>query len=200
MLLLSEESFKNAFYNLDDIIPKISDEIVNNNFQIENYANNSHLKKALEKIEFILASCKDLYYFGGKNNRLDCSKFIFKLLTSKDLSSSYTNNLIFKKYLFEVYHKLTFRSDFEELPVFSEKDVYNLNPFQRIMLCNYINNFSYKKRYLDTNDNVENKNQIDYLLTVIENIKNLKQRTEEAYEILKIIYSELKRFIRFNQL
>ncbi len=200
MLLLSEESFKNAFYNLDDIIPKISDEILNNNFQIENYANNSHLKKALEKIEFILASCKDLYYFGGKNNRLDCSKFIFKLLTTKDTSSSFTNNLIFKKYLFEVYHKLTFRSDFEELPVFTEKDVYNLNPFQRIMLCNYINNFSYKKRYLDTNENAENKNQIDYLLTIIENLKNLKQRTEEAYEILKIIYSELKRFIRYNQL
>ena len=194
MVLLSEESLKNSFYNITENISKIRGVINNPEFALETYANNNHLIKALEKIEFMLYTCKNLYYF--KNPKLDCFDFIYQLIEEKE-NSNFSNLFPLKRYLFGIYHKISFRSDFEQLPTITERDVYNLNPFQRLMYCDYFKKFTFADKYLG-NDN--NKNIIDNLLQIIKTCRNLKHKSELTYEILRIVYAELKRFIRFNLL
>ena len=100
-----------------------------------------------------------------------------------------------------IYHKFIFRSNFEDLPVISEKDIQNLNPFQRLMCCEYFNRSQYKKKYMQVSmGSVDQKNIIDSLLKILEKYKNIKTKNDVYFEILQRIYSELKRFIRFNQL
>ena len=199
MVMKSESSFKNTFYNMNEIVEKIALDIYNSDFSFELYANNSHFMKALEKIELMASNCGDLYYFS--NTFIDCSKIIFNFLRKKFDYASANNVWLLKKYLFNIYHKFIFRSNFEDLPVISEKDIQNLNPFQRLMCCEYFNRSQYKKKYMQVSmGSVDQKNIIDSLLKILEKYKNIKTKNDVYFEILQRIYSELKRFIRFNQL
>ena len=81
MVMTSEASFKNSFYNMNDIIEKISLDVYNSDFSFETYANNAHLMKAFEKIELMSSQCRDLFYF--KNTFIDCSKFVLNFVQKK---------------------------------------------------------------------------------------------------------------------
>ncbi len=196
-IFLAQNSFKNTFYNMEEIFRTIKEQNTEEeNFEIEHYAYNSHLLKALEKIDLMLSKTKKLFYFdfNGIINNFDLSGIIFNILRYQ---SGNSNKKIdsFKKYLLIIHHNMIFRRDFESIPNISAKDIYNLNPFQRIMFCNY---FKYFKS--DNTQQNANNNTIDNLLETIDFFKSEKNKSDIVYEILKIIYSELLTFIKLNEM
>ncbi len=86
---------------------------------------------------------------------------------------------------------MIFKHEFESLPSMSYKDLYNLNPFQRLFFCEYMN---YTKNKFIKN------NTMNDLLDFLEFFKNEKNKSEVSYEILKLIYSELLCYIKAHQI
>ena len=187
-IFLSKNSFKNTFYSIEDIFKRIKQKFSEENFEIEPYAYNSHLIKALEKIDFMLSRPKQYFYFSpeGIISHFDMSEIIFKILKYPNNNNS-KNIDLFKKYLLIIYHTMIFEKEFESVPSISYKDLYNLNPFQRIFFYEYLKH-------------TENKfiinNTMDELLDFLEFFINNKNKTDFSYEILKIIYSELLIYIK----
>ena len=191
-IFLAQNSFKNTFYNMEEVYRGIKESNVDEDLEIEHHAYNSHLLKALEKIDLMLSKVKQLFYFdiNGVINKFDLSNVIFHILRFKSGSNSKKIDL-FKKYLINIHHTMIFKRDFELIPKISSKDIYNLNPFQRIMFCDYYKYFKEK---------LEKKNIIEELLETIDFFKSEKNKSEIIYEILKVIYSELLAYIKINQI
>ena len=191
-IFMSKNSFKNTFYNMEDIFKKIKQKFLEEVFEIEHYAYNSHLMKALEKIDFILSRPKKYFYFSPDDViiKFDLSDIIFKILKYPNQNNSKKIDL-FKKYLMTIYHTMIFKQEFESLPSLSYKDLYNLNPFQRLFFCGYMNY---------TQNKFIKNNTINNLLDYLEFFKNEKNKSEINYEILKIIYSELLYYIKAYQI
>ena len=191
-IFLAQNSFKNTFYNMEEVYRGMKEQNFEEDFEIEHHAYNSHLLKALEKIDLMLSKVKKLFYFdiNGVINKFDLSNIIFNILRFKSGNNSKKIDL-FKKYLINIHHIMIFKRDFELIPYLSSKDIYNLNPFQRIMFCDYYKYFKEK---------LEKKNIIDELLETIDFFKSEKNKSEIIYEILKIIYSEILTFIKLNQI
>ena len=196
-IFLAQNSFNNTFYNMEEIFRGIKKQKSKEELEIEHYAYNTHLLKALEKIELMLTKIKKLYYFdfNGIVNTYDLSDVIFNILIYKSGNNSRKIDL-FKKYLLNIHHKMIFKRDFELIPSLSYKDIYNLNPFQRIMFCGYYKYFKNKFTFTTT----DKVNIIDNLLETIEFFKSEKNKNDIIFEILKIIYSELLKFIKLNQI
>ena len=191
-IFIAKNSFKNTFYNMEDIFKKIKQKFSEDSFEIEHSAYNSHLMKALEKIDFILSRPKKYFYFSPEevSTNFDMSDIIFKILKFPNQNNSKKIDL-FKKYLMTIYHTMIFKREFESLPSISYKDLYNLNPFQRLFFCEYMN---YTKNKFIKN------NTMNDLLDYLEFFKNEKNKTEIGFEILKIIYSELLCYIKAYQI
>ena len=191
-IFIAKNSFKNTFYNMEDVFKKIKQKFLEDNFEIEHSAYNSHLMKALEKIDFILSRPKKYFYFSPEevSSNFDLSEIIFKILKFPNQNNSKKIDL-FKKYLMTIYHTMIFKREFESLPSISYKDLYNLNPFQRLFFCEYMN---YTKNKFIKN------NTMNDLLDYLEFFKNEKNKNEISFEILKIIYSELLCYIKAYQI
>ena len=191
-IFISKNSFKNTFYNMEDVFKKIKQKFSEENFEIEQYAYNSHLMKALEKIDFILLRPKNYFYFSPEevSSYFDMSEIIFKILKFPNQNDNKKIDL-FKKYLMTIYHTMIFKREFETLPSISYKDLYNLNPFQRLFFCYYM---KYTKNKFIKN------NTVNELLDYLEFFKNDKNKTEISFEILKLIYSELLCYVKAYQI
>ena len=191
-IFISKNSFKNTFYNMEEVFKKIKQKFSEDNFEIEHYAYNSHLMKALEKIDFILSRPKNYFYFSPDDITInfDMSDIIFKILKYPNQSNNKKIDL-FKKYLMTIYHTMIFKHEFESLPSMSYKDLYNLNPFQRLFFCEYMNH---------TKNKFIKNNTMNDLLDFLEFFKNEKNKSEVNFEILKLIYSELLCYIKAHQI
>ena len=196
-IFLAQNSFKNTFYNIEEVYKEIKKQKNEEDFEIEHYVYNSHLLKTLEKIDLMTSKVKKLYYFdfNGLFSSFDLSDTIFNVLRFKSGNNSRKIDL-FKKYLLNIHHTMIFKRDFEPIPSLSAKDIYNLNPFQRLMFCGYYKYFNNRFSFT-TLDKV---NIIDNLLETIDFFKSEKNKNEIIYEILKIIYSELLMLIKLNQI
>ena len=198
MLLKSSKSFENSFHRVANTMNLLKEAVLGQKkkkFDFTIFINNSPFFKALEKLSNILDIIKLLYY---PISFFDCSSFIFPLLQRKLKSKGQDNIWAFKRYVFDIYHKINFRKDFERLPILSVKDMINLNPFQREMYCDYIHLFpNLEEKYFKVNE--EEKNYIDDILRTLDKFKNIRHKDENAYEILKKIYSECKKIVRFNK-
>ena len=201
MILMSNFSFENSFHRLLSTLETLEKELIKKNKQFDfiSYINNSLFMKSLEKISDILSVCKNMFY---PTSIIDVSKFIFPLLQRKFNFKAQENIWILKRHLLDIYHKLTFRKDFEIIPILSVEDLLNFNPFQRFMYCSYIDLFSeLNLKYFNSkkDDNFQ-KNHIDELLRTIDKYRTIKNKNEHAYEILKTIYSEIKKIVRINKI
>ena len=108
------------------------------------------------------------------------------LISSKDNSNIYMGGEI------NTSIKSTMNFPFQTLKNNSlDKDLYNVNPFQRLFFCEYMN---YTKNKFIKN------NTMNDLLDYLEFFKNEKNKTEIGFEILKIIYSELLCYIKAYQI
>ena len=196
-IFLSQNSFKNTFYNMEDIFIGIRKQSNADDLDIEHYSYNSHLLKALEKIELMLSRVKKFFYFdfNGVLNTFDLSDIVFSILRFKAGNNNRKIDL-FKKYILNIHHNMIFKRDFEVIPSLSAKDIYNLNPFQRIIFSNYYKYF--KNRFSFAS--LDKVNIVDNLLETIEFFKSEKNKNDITYEILKLIYSELLTFIKLNQI
>ena len=154
--------------------------------------------KALEKIDNILSVCKSMFY---TTSIIDVSKFIFPLLQRKFNFKAQENIWILKRNLFDIYHKMTFRKDFEVLPFLSISDLLSFNPFQRFLYCGYIDLFpNLCKKYIDVKqEEGYQKNHIDELLRTLDKYRTIRNKGEHAYEILRTVYSEIKKIARLNK-
>ena len=199
-IIMSSESFQNTFHRLLQAFQSLNDEFSKKNkmFDFVPYINNSPFMKALEKIVNILSVCKNMFYI---NSIIDVSKFIFPLLQRKFNFKAQENIWILKKYLFDIYHKMTFRKDFECIPFLSVSDLLSLNPFQRFLYQDYITFYpDLLKKYIDVKKVEGHKNNhIDELLRIIEKYRNIKNKGEYAYEILRTVYSEIKKLEILNK-
>ena len=137
--------------------------------------------KALEKIDNILTICKSMFYTAPI---IDVSKLIFPLLQKKFNFKAQENIWILKKHLFDIFHKMTFRKDFECLPFMTFSDLLSFNPFQRFFCCNYIDLFpNLCKKYIDVKkDEGYQKNHIDELLRILDKYRTIRNKGEYAYE------------------
>ena len=200
MILMSSESFQNSFHRLMQTFDTLEKEISKKKKQFDfiAYINNSPFMKALEKIDNILSVCKSMFY---TTSIIDISKFIFPLLQRKFNFKAQENIWILKKHLFDIYHKMTFRRDFECLPFLTVSDLLNFNPFQRFLCCGYIDLFpNLCQKYIDVKqDEGYQKNQIDELLRTLDKYRAIRNKGEYAYEILRTVYSEIKKIERLNK-
>ena len=196
-IFLSQNSFKNTFYNMEEVFMGIKKQNNEEDNDIEHYSYNTHLLKALEKIDLMLSKVKKLFYFdfNGVVSTFDLTDVIFTIMRFRSGNNNRKIDL-FKKYLLNIHHKMIFKRDFEVIPPLSAKDIYNLNPYQRIMICGYFKYF--KNRF--TFFSLDTENIIDNLLETIDFFKSEKNKNDTIYEILKIIYSELLAFIKLNQI
>ena len=198
MLLMSSSSFENSFHRLLGTLNNLSyniQKLKKKDFNFSVFINNSPFMKALEQISNILDVCKDSFY---TSDILNCSNFIFPLLQRKFNYKSQENIWMLKKNLFNIFHKINFRKDFEKLPILSVKDLSNLNPFQRIFYCDYIHIFQeIESKYFFLNNN-DRKTYVDEILYTLEKYKSIKDKNEHTYEILRKIYSQCKKIMRFN--
>ena len=198
MIIMSKKSFENAFHRLLLTLASLENSLLNlpkKDFDFEIFINNSPFMKALENISNLIQICKGMFY---STDIINCQSYIFPLLQRKFNYKSFENIWILKKSLFSIYHKLEFRKDFEVLPILSYKDLSNLNPFQRAMYSEYIQFYpELQERYFVNKS--ENTNYVDVLLRTIEKYKNIKYKGSHAYEILRIIFSECKKIVRFNK-
>ena len=196
-IFLAQNSFKNTFYNIEEVYKEIKKQKHGEDVDIEHYAYNSHLLKTFEKIDLMISKIKKLYYFdfNGLFSSFDLFDVIFNILRFKSGNNSRKIDL-FKKYVLNIQHTMIFKRDFELIPSLSAKDIYNLNPFQRLMFCRYYKYF--KNRFTFTS--LDKVNIIDNLLETIEFFISEKNKNDIIYEILKIIYSELLIFIKLNQI
>lgn len=96
---------------------------------------------------------------------------------------------------------MTFRKDFECLPFLNVSDLLSFNPFQRFLCCSYIDLFpNLCKKYTDVKkDEGYQKNHIDELLRTLDKYRLIRNKGEYAYEILRTIYSEIKKIVRMNK-
>ena len=96
---------------------------------------------------------------------------------------------------------MTFRKDFECLPFLNVSDLLSFNPFQRFLYCGYIDLFpNLCKKYIDVKkEGGYQKNLIDELLITIDKYRNIRNKGEYAYEILRTVYSEIKKIVRMNK-
>ena len=200
MILMSTDSFQNSFHRLLQTFDSLERELSKKNkqFDFTSYINNSPFMKALEKIDNILSVCKSMFYTTGI---IDVSKFIFPLLQRKFNFKAQENIWILKRNLFDIYHKMTFRKDFELLPFFSVSDLLSFNPFQRFLYCGYIDLFpNLCKKYIDVKqEEGYQKNHIDELLRTLDKYRTIRNKGEHAYEILRTVYSEIKKIARINK-
>ena len=200
MILMSSDSFQNSFHRLLQTFEILERELSKKNKQFDfiSYINNSPFMKALEKIANILSVCKSMFY---NTSIIDVSKFIFPLLQKKFNFKAQENIWILKKHLFDIYHKMTFRKDFECLPFLNVSDLLSFNPFQRFLCCSYIDLFpNLCKKYTDVKkDEGYQKNHIDELLRTLDKYRLIRNKGEYAYEILRTIYSEIKKIVRMNK-
>ena len=200
MILMSTDSFQNSFHRLLQTFDTLEKELSKKNKQFDfiSYINNSPFMKALEKIDNILSVCKSMFY---TTNIIDVSKFIFPLLQRKFNFKAQENIWILKRNLFDIYHKMTFRKDFELLPFLSVSDLLSFNPFQRFLYCGYIDLFpNLCKKYIDVKqEEGYQKNHIDELLRTLDKYKTIRNKGEHAYEILRTVYSEIKKIARLNK-
>ena len=200
MILMSTDSFQNSFHRLLQTFETLERELSKKNKQFDfiSYINNSPFMKALEKIDNILSVCKSMFY---TTSLIDVSKFIFPLLQKKFNFKAQENIWILKKHLFDIYHKMTFRKDFECLPFLNVSDLLSFNPFQRFLYCGYIDLFpNLCKKYIDVKkEGGYQKNLIDELLITIDKYRNIRNKGEYAYEILRTVYSEIKKIVRMNK-
>ena len=200
MILMSTDSFQNSFHRLLSTFDTLERELSKKNKQFDfiSYINNSPFMKALEKIDNILSVCKSMFY---TTSIIDVSKFIFPLLQRKFNFKAQENIWILKRNLFDIYHKMTFRKDFEILPFLSISDLLSFNPFQRFLYCGYIDLFpNLCKKYFDVKqDEGYQKNHIDELLRTLDKYRSIRNKGEHAYEILRTVYSEIKKIARLNK-
>ena len=200
MILMSTDSFQNSFHRLLQTFETLEKELSKKNKQFDfiSYINNSPFMKALEKIDNILSICKSMFY---TTSIIDISKFIFPMLQRKFNFKAQENIWILKKHLFDIYHKMTFRKDFECLPFLNVSDLLSLNPFQRFLCCYYIDLFpNLCKKYIDIKqDQGYQKNHIDELLRTLDKYRTIRNKGEYAYEILRTVYSEIKKIERLNK-
>ena len=200
MILMSTESFQNSFHRLLQALSSLEKEFAKKNkeFDFSLYINNSPFMKALEKIDNILSVCKNMFYI---NPIIEVNKFIFPLLQKKFNFKAQENIWILKKDLFDIYHKITFRKDFECLPFLNVSDLLNLNPFQRFLYRGYFEFYpNLKQKYIDVKkDEGKQKNHIDELLRTLDKYRNIRNKSEYAYDILRTVYSEIKKFERVNK-
>ena len=195
MLLMSKKSFNNSFYTLFQAIENMKRDFPNKTtFNFNIYVNNSPFMKALEKFDNILLKFKYLFY---NEDLIDIRKLIYLLLQKKFDFKSQENVWVLKKYLFYIFHKMTFRKNFEIIPFLSVPDILNFHPFQRMLYCEFIELFPQKKRIF-TEGNDYQKTLVEELLTTLEKYKNIKNKSEIAYEILRIIYSQIKKLVILN--
>ena len=195
VVLLSKDSFINAFHNAQDTLEYLSVEVQGIDFSFDFFVNNMSFMKAIDKLDIIIDTCKSNYYFGEFIKESDV---VFSLLNKKFDYSRETNIWLLKKSIFNIYHKTYFQKEFELLPKFTYKDFLNLNPFQRLMLSDFIVGFPNFDLFLGSQSRAHN--YIDNLLKIIEKYKNIGHKPKQAYEILKILYSECKSIIRYNRL
>ena len=200
MILMSTDSFQNSFHRLLQTFDTLERELSKKNKQFDfiSYINNSPFMKALEKIDNILSVCKSMFY---TTSIIDVSKFIFPLLQRKFNFKAQENIWILKRNLFDIYHKMTFRKDFEVLPLLSISDLLSFNPFQRFLYCGYIDLFpNLCKKYIDVKqEEGYQKNHIDELLRTLDKYRTIRNKGEHAYEILRTVYSEIKKITRLNK-
>ena len=199
MLLMSTDSFQNSFHRLMQTFETLERELSKKNKQFDFilYINNYPFMKALEKIDNILSICKSMFY---TTSLVDISKFIFPLLQRKFNFKAQENIWILKKHLFDIYHKMTFRKDFECLPFLTVSDLLSFNPFQRFLCCGYIDLFpNLFKKYIDVKKEGYQKNHIDELLRTLDKYRTIRNKGEYAYEILRTVYSEIKKIVRLNK-
>ena len=200
MILMSTDSFQNSFHRLLQTFETLERELSKKNKQFDfiSYINNSPFMKALEKIDNILSVCKSMFY---TTSIIDVSKFIFPLLQRKFNFKAQENIWILKRNLFDIYHKMTFRKDFEVLPFLSIADLLSFNPFQRFLYCGYIDLFpNLCKKYIDVKqEEGYQKNHIDELLRTLDKYRTIRNKGEHAYEILRTVYSEIKKIARLNK-
>ena len=200
MILMSTDSFQNSFHRLMQTIDTLERELSKKNKQFDfiSYINNSPFMKALEKIDNILSICKNMFY---NTSIIDISKFIFPLLQRKFNFKAQENIWILKKHLFDIYHKMTFRKDFERLPFLTVSDLLSFNPFQRFLCCGYIDLYpNLCKKYFDVKkEEGYQKNHIDELLRTLDKYRTIRNKGEYAYEILRTVYSEIKKIERMNK-
>ena len=200
MILMSTDSFQNSFHRLMQTFDTLERELSKKNKQFDfiSYINNSPFMKALEKIDNILSICKSMFY---TTSLIDISKFIFPLLQRKFNFKAQENIWILKKHLFDIYHKMTFRKDFECLPFLNVSDLLSFNPFQRFLCCGYMDLFpNLCKKYIDVKkDEGYQKNHIDELLRTLDKYRTIRNKGEYAYEILRTVYSEIKKIERLNK-
>ena len=198
MIMKSFTSFENGFHKINITLNILKDLILTKNkpkIDFNYFVNNTPFIKAIENISQILDICHSNYY---AYQIIDFSTFIFPILKKKFDFKSQSTIWILKKYLFDLYHKLNFRKDYEKLPILSTYDIINLNPFQRIMYRNYINIFpEFDEKYFKLND--EGNNYIDNILLIIEKYNKIKYKDENAYEIIRKLYAECKIIIRHNK-
>ena len=200
MILMSTDSFQNSFHRLLSTFDTLERELSKKNKQFDfiSYINNSPFMKALEKIDNILSVCKSMFY---TTSIIDVSKFIFPLLQRKFNFKAQENIWILKRNLFDIYHKMTFRKDFEILPFLSASDLLSFNPFQRFLYCGYIDLFpNLCQKYIDVKqEEGYQKNHIDELLRTLDKYRSIRNKGEHAYEILRTVYSEIKKIARLNK-
>ena len=200
MILMSTDSFQNSFHRLLSTFDTLEKELSKKNKQFDfiSYINNSPFMKALEKIDNILSVCKSMFY---TTSIIDVSKFIFPLLQRKFNFKAQENIWILKRNLFDIYHKMTFRKDFEIFPFLSISDLLSFNLFQRFLYCGYIDLFpNLCKKYFDVKqDEGYQKNHIDELLRTLDKYRSIRNKGEHAYEILRTVYSEIKKIARLNK-
>ena len=191
-------SFENGFHKINITLNFLKDLILakkNTKFDFDYFVNNTPFIKAIENISQILDICHSNYY---AYQIIDFSAFIFPILKKKFNFKLQSSIWILKKYLFDLYHKLNFRKDYEKLPILSVYDIINLNPFQRIMYRNYINLFpEFEEKYFKINE--EGNNYIDNILLILEKYNKIKYKDENTFEIIRKLYAQCKIIIRHNK-
>ena len=198
MIMKSFISFENGFHKINITLNFLKDLILSkkkSKFDFDYFVNNTPFIKAIENISQILDICHSNYY---AYQIIDFSTFIFPILKKKFNFKSQSTIWILKKYLFDLYHKLNFRKDYEKLPILSIYDIINLNPFQRIIYRNYINLFpEFDEKYFKLNE--EGNNYIDNILLILEKYNKIKYKDENTFEIIRKLYAQCKIIIRHNK-
>jgi hypothetical protein len=194
MMTLSQHSFENVYTKMLQFLVRTRQTLEFPDFHFESNIAYSSFMLGLLNFKTLALQCKTLCHFTDYFKKTLESKFVYAFMEKKfDHRSENIWNL--KLAVFTMFYTFIVKKDFVLLPNFTVRDMENMNPLHRVLM-----NTVARSKLKSQGSTVFSNDILEMNFTLIEKIKNIKEKTPMTFEILNICYKIIKLFTKHNLL
>ena len=196
LLIMSENLFKNLFQYFSSYILNLR---FNLNKKLINFEKNFRFfsfNSEINLLVYLASKTNYIYYFNPKLKEFFDFQTVFQLLDKTYFDNDTVMSEV-KLNMISCFTKIRLMIDFSVCPIYTVKDIMNLNPLVRKMILTNI-----KEEKSINLEYIENKkfNFFDRILKIISNYLTVKKKSMNDYLILQELYLIYKIFSKYNLL